>query len=143
MSGEFSKEADNAAREANWQGWTPPWMEGEGRGPSGPWRGPGGPRHGWGHHRWHGPRGFFGPFFGPRGFWGIPDEFLALRTEAAEVARLFAIASRGALEDKERLARLRAFLDRSHKELAEMIYGKSQGQASSEGESGSADVGQA
>jgi hypothetical protein len=52
-----------------------------------------------------------------------------LRTEAAEVARLFAIASQGAFENKERLAQLRAFLDRSHKELAEMIYGLSQNQA--------------
>jgi hypothetical protein len=68
-----------------------------------------------------------------------------LRTEAAEVARLFAIASQGAFENKERLAQLRAFLDRSHKELAEMIYGLSQNQAGNAGEraSGSSDSGQA
>ena len=95
----------------------------------------------------HGP---FGPGFGgfgPGRHWGIPDELLALRSEAAEVARLFAIASRGAFENKERVAQLRSFLDRSHKELSDMIYSSAQGQATgtSEGESasGSSDVGQA
>jgi hypothetical protein len=155
--------------QANWQGWTPPWMSGEGDGPRGPF-GPGrgfgfggpGPR-GWG---WRGPRGPFGPGFGfggrhhggwqgPRGpfgpgWWGIPDEVLALRSEAAEVARLFAIASRGAFENKERVSQLRAFLDRSHKELSDMIYssGSTQGtggETSTGGESagGSSEVGQA
>jgi hypothetical protein len=144
--------------EANWEGWTPPWMSGEGRGP----RGPFGPGRGWGGPRgprgWQGPRGPFGPGFGgPKGpfwhehghghhhgfggpfgpgrQWGIPDEVLALRAEAAEVARLFAIASRGAFEDKERLSQLRAFLDRSHKELSDMIYGSGQSQAANEGQS--------
>jgi hypothetical protein len=76
--------------------------------------------------------------------WGAPDELLALRAEAAEVARLFAIASRGAVENKERLTQLRAFLDRSHKELSDMIFGSTQGQATSEGESASSstDIGQ-
>ena len=127
------------AEQANWQGWTPPWMgrEEDGpRGPFGPGRGPGfgGPR-GWG---WRGPRGQFGPGFGfgfgfggrhhghhgpfGRGGWGIPDELLALRSEAAEIARLFAIASRGAFQNKERLTQLRGFLDRSRKELSDMIY---------------------
>ena len=132
--------------------------EGQGpRGPFGPGRGFGGPRgwqgprgpfghrhgfggpfgHGWGHHGWQGPRGPFGPG-GPGQHWGIPDELLALRAEAAEVARLFAIASRGAFENKERLSQLRALLDRSHKELSDMIYGSAQqGQASGEGESAS------
>jgi hypothetical protein len=68
-----------------------------------------------------------------------------LRAEAAEVARLFAIASRGAIENKERLTQLRTFLDRSHKELADMIYGSAQSQATGQGEgaSSSTDVGQA
>ena len=155
--------------QANWQGWTPPWMGGEGEGPQGP-RGPfghghgpgffGGPR-GWG---WRGPRGPFGPgrgfgfgfgFGGPRGpfgpgGWGIPDELLALRSEAAEVARLFAIASRSAFENKERVSQLRAFLDRSRKELSDMIYesgsgsssGSTQGETTTGGE-GSSEVGQA
>ncbi|HEY6540374.1 MAG TPA: hypothetical protein VIZ18_05530 [Ktedonobacteraceae bacterium] len=161
--------------QTNWQGWTPPWMgrEGDGpRGPFGPGRGPqfGGPRgpfgpgfgfggpRGWG---WRGPRGPFGPGFGfgwrhhghhgpfGPGQWGIPDELLALRSEAAEVARLFAIASRGAFENKERLTQLRGFLDRSRKELSDMIYesgsGSAQGETPTGGESasGSSEVGQA
>ncbi len=107
------------------------------------WQGPWGPRHGFGGG--HGPHGPFGPGFGPGRHWDIPAELLALRTEAAEVARLFAIASRGAFEDKERLSQLRAFVDRSHKELSDMIYGSAQGQASGEKESasGTSNVGQA
>lgn len=155
MFGDWNKHTEPEAQEANWEGWTPPWMHegsgprgqfGPGRGFGGPrgWQGPWGPRHGFGGWGHHGPRGPFGPGFGPRGHWGIPDELLALRAEAAEVARLFAIASRGAFENKERLSQLRALLDRSHKELSDMIYGSSQSQ-SSEGESasGTSDVGQA
>ena len=139
MFGEFHRQAGDSPEEANWEGWTPPWMSREGQGPRGPFgHGPwfGGPWHGW---------GFFGPGFGPGQHWGAPDELLALRAEAAEVARLFAIASRGAVENKERLSQLRAFLDRSHKELSDMIYGSAQSQATSEGEgaSGSTDIGQA
>ncbi len=135
MFGEFSRQSDASAQEAQWEGWTPPWADHEGRGPFGHGHGFGGPRHGWGHRGWR----------GPGRHWGIPDEFLALRTEAAEVARLFAIASRGAFENKERLSQLRAFLDRSHKELAEMIYGSPQDQAGNTGEgaSGPSDIGQA
>jgi hypothetical protein len=68
-----------------------------------------------------------------------------LGAEAAEVARLFAIASRGAVENKERLSQLRAILDRSRKELSDLIYGSAQGQATSAGESASSstDIGQA
>ncbi len=94
--------------------------------------------HGHGHHHrhghgWGGPRGPFGRGFGFFGFgpgrgWGIPDELLALRAQAAEVARLFMIASRGAFENKERVAQLRTFLDRAHKELSDMIYSASQNQ---------------
>jgi len=119
-------------------------MSGEGRGQRGPFgfgRGFGGPRGPFG------PQGPFGPGFGPGRFWGwgVPDEMLALRAEAAEVARLFAIASRGAFENKERLAQLRSFLERSHKELSDMIYGSAQGQATGQGESasGPSDIGQA
>src|SRR5712692_8784844 len=170
MFGEFNRQSEPSPEEANWEGWTPPWMSGEGqdpRGPSGPgpgfggqrgWQGPRGPFghrhgfgghfgpwHGWGHHGWQGPRGPFGFGFGPGRHWGIPDELLALRSEAAEVARLFAIASRGAFENKERLSQLRSFLDRSRKELSDMIYGSAQGQAKSEGQSASSttDIGQA
>lgn len=160
MFGEFNRQQGDAPEEANWEGWTPPWLSREGQGPRG-WQGPRGPFghrhgfggpwgqfgpwHGWGHRGWQGPHGPFGPGFGPGRHWGIPDELLALRAEAIEVARLFAIASRGAVENKERLSQLRALLDRSHKELAEMIYGSAQGRAASEGESASSatDVGQA
>jgi len=166
MFGGFNRRPGDTPEEANWEGWTPPWLsrEGEGpRGPFGPGRGFGGPR-GWRGPRgpfgrgFGGPGGFFGPGFGRghhgpfgRGFgpgqhWGVPDEFLALRAEAAEVARLFAIASRGAIENKERLSQLRTLLDRTHKELSDMIFGSAQqGQATSEGGSASSptDIGQA
>ena len=166
MFGGFNRRPGDTPEEANWEGWTPPWLsrEGEGpRGPFGPGRGFGGPR-GWRGPRgpfgrgFGGPGGFFGPGFGRghhgpfgRGFgpgqhWGVPDEFLALRAEAAEVAKLFAIASRGAIENKARLSQLRALLDHSRKELSDMIYGTTQ-QSQTTSESGSAsgptDVGQA
>src|SRR5712692_8529291 len=108
MFGEFHRQSGASPEEANWEGWTPPWMSREGQGPRGPFgfgrgfggpRGPfghrwgfGGPWHGWGHHSWQGPHGPFGPGFGPGQHWGAPDELLALRAEAVEVARLFAIA---------------------------------------------------
>ena len=167
MFGDFNRQSDATPEDANWEGWTPPWMSGEGQGPRGPfggrgfggprgWQGPRGPfghKHGfggpfggqgWGQRGW-GWQGPFGPGFGPGRHWGVPEEFLALRAEAAEVALLFAIASMGAFENKERLSQLRAFLDRSHKELTDMIYGSAQGQAPSQGEStgGSTDIGQA
>ena len=137
MFGKWNRDTGDAPQEANWEGWTPPWMEREGpgpRGPFGPGRGFGGP---WGGH---GPRHFFGHwhgFGGPSGHWQVPDELQALRAEDMEVARLFAIASRGVFENKERLSQLRAFLDRSRKELSEMIYGSAQGQASNQSQSAS------
>lgn len=145
MPGEFSQQPfDNTAREARWEGWTPPWMEQEGRGP-GTGHGPGGRRHGWEQRGWHGPFGFFFGQGRPWSRWGIPDELLALRTEAAEVARLFAIASRGAFGNRERLSQLRAFLERAHKELAEMIYNAPPEQTGTAGEApgNSSDIGQA
>ena len=141
---------DFKAQQVNWEGWTPPWMQGEGPGPRGGWGPQGHPGHEHGHHHhhhhghgWGGRRGPFGRGFGFFGFgpgmgWGIPDELLALRAQAAEVARLFMIASRGAFEDKERVAQLRAFLERSHKELSDMIYGASQSQSTSANTGGGA-----
>ena len=144
MFNNFNRSAgdDPEAQQANWEGWTPPWMQGEGPGPRGDWGSHGPSRHGHEHHHhhqghsWSGPRGPFGRGFGFFGFgsgmgWGIPDELLALRAQAAEVARLFMIASRGALENKERVAQLRTFLDRAHKELSDMIYSASQNQPTS------------
>lgn len=148
MFGDWNKHTESEAQEANWEGWTPPWMhEGPGpRGPFGPGRGFGGPR-GWQgpRHGFGGWRGPFGQGFGPGRHWGIPDELLALRSEAAEVARLFAIASRGAFENKERVSQLHALLESTRQELSDMIYGSSQSQSAGKGESaGSAsDVGQA
>ena len=175
MFDEMNNQPGNEPQEARWEGWTPPWMAGEEQGPQGPrgpfggfgprgwrgprgpfwrgfggpqaWQGPKGPFGHYGHHGHHGPRGFgFG--FGPGHWQGIPDEMLALRAQAAEVARLFAIAGRGSFENKERLAELRAMLDRTHKELTDMIYGSSQsqpGQTSGEGQNtgNTPDVGQA
>ncbi|MBZ5686398.1 MAG: hypothetical protein LAP86_15315 [Acidobacteriia bacterium] len=131
MFGPFNRQSGASPEEVNWEGWTPPWMEREGRGPCGPFGhrhgfgGHFGPGHGWWHHGGHGQH------------WGVPDELLALRAEAAEVARLFAIASRGAFENKERLSQLRALLDRSRKELSDMIYGSAQSQTTGEGKSAS------
>lgn len=51
------------------------------------------------------------------------SELQALRSEAMEVARLFAIAGRGAISDPEKLARLRAVIASTRKELTELIYG--------------------
>ena len=149
MSSEFNRQSGASPEEANWQGWTPPWMSREGQGPRGPFgygRRFGGPRGPFGHrHGFGGPRGHFGPGYGPGQHWSAPGELLALRAEATEVARLFAIASRGAFENKQRLSQLRAFLDSSRKELSAMIYGSAQGQETSEGEStsGSTDIGKA
>ena len=153
MFNDFHRHSDDSpeAQQAHWEGWTPPWMQGEGPGPRGGWghHGPFGHGHHHGHH--HGPHGpfwrGFGFGFGPGRGWGIPDELLALRAQAAEVARLFMIATRGAFENKERVAQLRSFLERSHKELSDMIYGSGQSQstpgASNEGATSSPDVEQA
>ncbi|SRR5579875_123468 len=50
-------------------------------------------------------------------------EIHALRLESMEVARLFAVAGRSAITDPEKLARLRSIIERTRKELTEMIYG--------------------
>ncbi len=117
----------------------PPWAQRE-------WDGPRDPRfsesrghHEHRHEEHHADyRPNFGPrFFGPRGFRGhhghhheghqhswhnASPEQQALRSTAAEVAHLFMIASRSS-DSPEKRARLRAFLDRSRTELAELIYG--------------------
>lgn len=55
--------------------------------------------------------------------WGTRLEMQALRSEAMEVARLFAIAGRGAISDPAQLARLRTIIEHTRKELTEIIYG--------------------
>jgi hypothetical protein len=105
-------------RDAWGEDWTPPWFQPDWPGPRGPW-GPG-PRGPWGP----GPRGPWGP--GPGRRWASPEQ-QALRSTAAEVARLFVIASRSAWDNPERQAQLRSFLERSRKELSDIIYGSDQG----------------
>src|SRR5215469_14082030 len=49
-------------------------------------------------------------------------EMQALKTEAAEVMRLFTIAGRMSLQDPAQLARLRSIIEQTRKELTDMIY---------------------
>ncbi|HZU69305.1 MAG TPA: PadR family transcriptional regulator [Ktedonobacteraceae bacterium] len=69
--------------------------------------------------------GFAGPPWmrgrGPGGH-GQRPEMRALRSEAAEVGRLFAIAGRMSLQNPEKLARLRTIIERTRKELSDLIY---------------------
>src|SRR5215469_10744910 len=94
-----------------------------------------GPRFGRGN--WSGPRflrgyrrlAFFYAHPGSHrlsGRWQQPTaEQQALRSNAAEVARLFVIAARAAHGNAEKQGQLHAFLERSRKELSELIYGSS------------------
>ncbi len=79
-----------------------------------------------GHQR---PRFFHGHpgqhRFGGRGPQPTAEQ-LAFRSTAAEVARLFVIAARTSQNNAEQQAQLRAFLERSRKELSDLIYGTSQ-----------------
>jgi DNA-binding PadR family transcriptional regulator len=60
-----------------------------------------------------------------QGRHGIPgmEAMGALRSEAAEVARLFAIAGRVSFHDPEKMKRLREVIERTRKELSDLIYG--------------------
>jgi hypothetical protein len=61
------------------------------------------------------------------GRWQQPTaEQQELRRTAAEVARLFVLAARTARGNAEKQGQLRAFLERSRKELSEFINGSSQ-----------------
>jgi DNA-binding PadR family transcriptional regulator len=73
---------------------------------------------------WMRRRGFGRPRFSP--------ELQALRSEVMEVVRLLTIAGRMSFEDAEQLARLRGVIERTRKDLTDMIYGagSSSGQAS-------------
>ncbi len=53
---------------------------------------------------------------------GPKPEMQALRSEVAETARLLAIAGRMALQDPEKLARLRSVIERTRSELNSLIY---------------------
>ena len=128
MYGRFGRGFANPFNSGDREGWTPPWLQRGSEGPRGPRFYGGHPGHGFGRR---------GPF-GQGWQWGSP-EFQALRSEAAEVARLFAIASRTAVDNRERLSQLRDFLDRSRKELSDMIYNTGQ----TETPGSTPDVGQA
>ena len=71
--------------------------------------------------------------------WEQRPEMRALRSEAGEVARLFAIAGRMSLQNPEQLAHLRSIIERTRKELTDLIYGtgSQQGQSSTTGGSSS------
>jgi DNA-binding PadR family transcriptional regulator len=56
-----------------------------------------------------------------RNRWNTP-EIQALRSEAMEVARLFTIAGRTAIDSPEKITQLRGIIERSRKELSELIY---------------------
>jgi hypothetical protein len=95
-----------------------------------------GPQFGRGN--WSGPRFFRGyrrpafsyarpGFHRLSGRWQQPTaEQQALRSTAAEVARLFVIAARAAHGNAEQQSQLRAFLERSRTELSQFIQGSSQ-----------------
>ncbi len=70
--------------------------------------------------------------FGRR--WRAP-EMQALRSEAMEVARLFTIAGRMSFRDQAQLNRLHDILERTRKELSDMIYGAGAPNPPSGGES--------
>jgi DNA-binding PadR family transcriptional regulator len=58
-------------------------------------------------------------------------EMQALKSEAMEVTRLLMIAGRMSFQDQEQLAKLRAIIERTRKDLADMIYasGSQEGQS--------------
>jgi len=72
-----------------------------------------------GEHGHHGPHGH-------HGWREVSPEQQAMFSTAAEVARLFAIARRSSVENPEKQAQLRGFLERSRKELSDLIYGTTQ-----------------
>ncbi len=79
--------------------------------------GPRGPR-GWGEHGHH----HRGPFGGPGSAWReAKPELVALRHESGEVARLMRAAVLASGGDRERLARLRAIVERTKGELNEFL----------------------
>ena len=80
----------------------PPWAQPD-------WEGPeGGPHHGH-HHRHHHRH-------------EVTPQEQVLRSTAIEVARLFQIAARSSRGNPEKLAQLRTFLEKSRKELTDLIY---------------------
>lgn len=61
--------------------------------------------------------------FGPSPRHNEP-ELQALREESMEVARLFAIAGRASFRDPQKLSKLRTIIERTRKDLSDLIYGE-------------------
>ena len=75
------------------------------------------------------------PWMRHRGFGRqqrFSPEMQALKSEGIEVVRLLTIAGRMSFQDAEQLARLRGIIERTRKDLTDMIYaaGSQQGEAS-------------
>ena len=89
-----------------------------------------GTRSGPHHSGWHRHPGFFYARPGYRrwsGRWQQPTpEQQALRSTAAEVARLFVIAARSARGNTEKQQQLQAFLERTRTELTALVQGSSE-----------------
>jgi DNA-binding PadR family transcriptional regulator len=80
---------------------------------------------------------------GRGGMRGNP-EAQALRSEAAEVARLFAIAGRSSFNNPEQFAKVRAIIERTRAELSDLIYSTStEAKTETSEQSGTPDVEQA
>ncbi len=73
--------------------------------------------------------------FSRGGKHGFSPELQALRSEAMEVVRLLTIAGRMSFQDPEKMTQLRSVIERTRKELADMIYsaGSQQEQSSATG----------
>jgi DNA-binding PadR family transcriptional regulator len=70
----------------------------------------------WMRHRGH------GELRGQAAFFQRSPEMQAVRSEAMEVMRLLMIAGRLSFQNAAQLARLRAIIERTRKDLADMIY---------------------
>jgi DNA-binding PadR family transcriptional regulator len=69
--------------------------------------------------------------FSRGGKHGFSPELQALRSEAMEVVRLLTIAGRMSFQDPEKMTQLRSVIERTRKELADMIYSASSQQEQS------------
>ncbi len=78
------------------------------------------------------------------GHWHQPTpEQQVLRSTAIEVARLFAIAARTSFDNTEKQAQLRGFLERSRKELLDLISADTQSNQTPSTEDSAPEVAQA
>ncbi len=77
------------------------------------------------------------------GHWQPTPEQQVLRSTAIEVARLFAIAARTSFGNTEKQAQLRSFLERSRKELLDLISANTQSNQTPSTEDNAPEVAQA